>query len=428
MIWSIIRYIKGYVRIRVSGYSPERFINACRYRKIRLWGLLPHKGAYEMYTTIQGFKKLKPIIRKTGTKVTIIGRFGLPFFFHRYRKRKLFFIGAVGCALFIYAMSLFVWEIDVTGNISRSDETLLEFLEDNDVRHGMPIASIDCARIVKDLRKQYDDIIWASASIRGTRLIIQIKENETLEQERVFTQASENEETENSKEASVDIVADQDCIITEIITRKGTPLVKAGDTVKKGDILVSGLVAVVNDSQEITGYQPQYSQADIRGQIVYSYKDQLERTYEEKTYVNQVKEESYLRIQDYVFWLGSKKNRFQKSEMLLKETRICIGKHFVLPIVIGRRTTRPYQSREMTYSEEVLQQRLSKRFTNWQTELEKKGVEIIENSVKIYNESDFAVAKGTLTMICDIGEERQSSVPDVSSMEDNADGNDGTNH
>lgn len=312
----------------------------------------------------------------------------------------------------------------MTGNISRSDETLLEFLGENDVRHGMLISNIDCTRIVKDLRKQYDDIIWASASIRGTRLVIQVKENETLEQERTFAQASQSEEAEVSEETSVDIIADQDCVITEIITRKGTPLVKAGDVVKKGDVLVSGLVAVINDSQEVIGYKAQHSQADIRGQITSIYEDKQERTYEEKNYVDQVKEESYLRIQDYVFWLGSKKNRFQKSEMLLKETQICIGNHFTIPVFIGHRTTRPYQSRETEYSQKVIQQRLSSRFAKTQAELEKKGVEIIENSVKIYNESDFAVAKGTLTMICSIGEERESTVPDVSSVEDNVDGND----
>lgn len=423
MIQSIIRYIKGYVRIRVSGYSPERFINACRYRKIRLWGLFPRLGAYEMYTTIQGFKKLKPIIRKTGTKVTIIGRFGLPFFFHRYRKRKLFFIGAIGCVVLIYVMSLFVWDIEVTGNVSRSDETLLKFLDKKEVRHGMLISDIDCTRIVKDIRKQYDDIIWVSASIRGTKLVIQIKENETLEKERSLTQAAKNDGTEASSEIAVDIVADQDCVITEIITRKGTPLVKAGDSVKKGDVLVAGAVAVMNDSQEVIDYQAQHSQADIRGQITYSYEDKQALTYEEKTYANQQKEESYLRVQNRLFWLGTKKNHFQEAEMFLNEKQLCIGKNFVLPISIGRRTTKPYHSKETAYSEKVIQKKLSSRFEKLQKELEKKGVEIIENSVKIYNESDFAIAKGTLTMICDIGEEQESKVPSVS-VEDNVDGND----
>ena len=31
----------------------------------------------------------------------------------------------------------------------------------------MPKSDVDCARIVKDIRKEYDDIIWVSASIKA---------------------------------------------------------------------------------------------------------------------------------------------------------------------------------------------------------------------------------------------------------------------
>jgi len=72
----LICYIKGYLRIRIAGYSTERFLNACRHRGIYLWGLQAVSGAYEMNISISGFRKLKPIIRKTGTKVSIVERFG----------------------------------------------------------------------------------------------------------------------------------------------------------------------------------------------------------------------------------------------------------------------------------------------------------------------------------------------------------------
>ncbi|MFQ9493244.1 MAG: sporulation protein YqfD [Dorea longicatena] len=39
MFEQFIWYLKGYVRIRVSGYSPERFLNACRYKNIYIWDL-----------------------------------------------------------------------------------------------------------------------------------------------------------------------------------------------------------------------------------------------------------------------------------------------------------------------------------------------------------------------------------------------------
>ena len=53
----------------------------------------------------------------------------------------------------------------------------MEFLEEMEVVNGMRISEVDCGRIVKDIRKEYDDIIWVSASVEGTKLIIQIKDN-----------------------------------------------------------------------------------------------------------------------------------------------------------------------------------------------------------------------------------------------------------
>ena len=175
MLLKIIRYIKGYIRIRITGYSTERFLNACSHKGVVLWGLTPVNRAYEMNIQAKGFRQLKPIIRKTGTKVVIVGRFGLPFFLHKYRKRKLFFAGAVLFVALVFLMSRYIWNIDIRGNLSYTDETLLRFLASTQVTNGMPVAEVDCARIVKDIRKEYHDIIWVSASIKGTRLILDRK-------------------------------------------------------------------------------------------------------------------------------------------------------------------------------------------------------------------------------------------------------------
>ena len=84
MIQSIIRYMHGYVKIRVEGYSPERFLNLCRHHQIYIWGLNPCGNAYEMYMSLKGFRRLRPIVRKTHTKVLLVQRNGLPFFLHKY--------------------------------------------------------------------------------------------------------------------------------------------------------------------------------------------------------------------------------------------------------------------------------------------------------------------------------------------------------
>ena len=91
MLRYILNNLAGYLRIRVEGYSPERFLNLCCYHGIFLWNLRPAKGAYEMNIRVRDFRRLRPMVRKSRAKVRITQKRGVPFFIHKYRGRKLFF-------------------------------------------------------------------------------------------------------------------------------------------------------------------------------------------------------------------------------------------------------------------------------------------------------------------------------------------------
>lgn len=415
MLLSILRYLRGYLSIRVEGYSTERFLNACSHRNIYLWNLKSVRGAYEMNITIGGFRKLKPVLRKTGTKVSITGRYGLPFFLHRYRKRKLFFAGAFLCLALIYGMSLFIWEIDVRGNLSRTDETILAFLEEQDVRHGMMAGKVDCEQIVKDIRREYNDIIWVSASIEGTKLIVQIKENEDGAESEVRRAGDTSANKEEAAEEGTDIIADRDCVVKSIVTRNGVPLVKIGDKVKKGDILVSGRLEVKNDAQEVAGYRYHQSDADIVGEYDITYERSMDHTYRAKDYEKDKgrirrQKEYYVRAGGRIFAFGSIKNKFPRTESMTKEWQIRIGEHFTLPFSVGVRQETPYQSEEIPYTKEEEQEILTRAFEKDCGAYEKKGLEIMKNNVKIYREQTKASARGALTVQGPVGAEQKTEV------------------
>ena len=62
-----IQYLKGYVCIRVWGYSPERFMNLCSNHDILIWNMEHVEGQYEFCISVRGVRQLKPILRKTRT-------------------------------------------------------------------------------------------------------------------------------------------------------------------------------------------------------------------------------------------------------------------------------------------------------------------------------------------------------------------------
>ena len=117
LIW-LFRYLKGFVRIRVLGYSPERFLNLCKARRIVLWDLQNVGNEYEMNLSIRDFRKIRPLVKKARAHVTVTERHGLPFFLHRNRKRKMFPVGMLACCMLLYVLSLFIWDIRIEGNLA----------------------------------------------------------------------------------------------------------------------------------------------------------------------------------------------------------------------------------------------------------------------------------------------------------------------
>ena len=387
MIRSFIRYLRGYVKIRVEGYSPERFLNLCCFHHIFIWGLVPAGNAYEMYMSLSGFRKIRPFTRKTHTKAVILKRCGFPFFLKRYEKRKLFFISLLLCTALLKVYSLFIWDIHFEGNQKWPDETLSEFLDSKGVAPFMLKSSVSCADIVKDIRKEYNDIVWVSASIEGSRLKVQIKENED----------TFKEETDVSQEEHpTDLVAETDGVITEIVTRSGVPQVHVGDTVKAGDILVSGRIEVKNDSGEVVGYQYQKSDADVFADTQIEYSDSMPLTWQDKVYDGRKRYKWYVRIFDWTISAGTVKSSFEHSELASSETQLKIGENFYLPVSFGFERAKSYDFQEKEYTQDEIREKLSLDFRRFCDELEEKGIQIRENSVKIHIGADSASASGSV--------------------------------
>lgn len=402
MIRSFIRWLRGYVRICIRGYSPERFLNLCSFHSIFIWGLNPVGDGYEMCMSISDFRKLKPFVRKTHTRVVLCGRYGFPFFLARYRKRKLFFIGLFVCVILLKVYSLFIWDIHFEGNEKWTQETLAEFLKTEGVAPCMLKSRVDCPGIVKAIRKEYNDIVWVSASIDGSRLKVQIKENEDT--------FREGDVDVTADDSPADLVASSDGVITKIVTRSGVPQVHVGDAVKKGDILVLGRVDVVNDSQEVVGYQYQKSDADVFADTQIQYSDSMSLTYQDKIYDGKKKYQPFVRIGDKTISVGSTKNQYEHSEVLTSESQIRIGENFYLPVFWGLKTAKSYSFVEKKYTEEECRQLLSRNFQRFCEELEEKGVQIRENSVKIQLYENSASASGILYLNESIAEEADTEI------------------
>lgn len=378
----VLKYLKGYVRIKVWGFSPERFMNLCGNRDILLWDIEKEGDAYYMCISLQSFYKLRPIVKKTGTRVAVLQRCGLPFFIPLLYQRKIFIIGLLLTVLFWFISSLYIWDIEVSGNYQITGDSFMTFLEQNDVRIGMRKEVLDIETMEKEIRRAFPQITWTSAKLSGTRLMIEVKENDAP----IIT--AEREQTNGS-----DLVAEYDGIITAMIVRRGIPKVSIGEEVSKGTILVEGSVPIYNEDTTIREYQYVDADADVVIEHKRQFATALPFTYVHKVYTGRTKKYYYLRIGEREFMMPQE-SPFLTYDSLIRESRPILFDKLSIPIYMGSYTHREYQNTEHEYTLKQATALLNEKLSVFLISLGEKGVQIIEKNVKIDTDSGSWILQG----------------------------------
>lgn len=392
MLTSFFRYLYGYVRVRLTGYSPERFLNLCKAHEIEIWDLQNNGGYYEMNLSIRDFRRLRPLRRKARAHLLVTERHGLPFFLYQYRNRKMFVVGILLCITFLYVMSLYIWNIHIEGNYSRTTNVILDYLESEHIVHGMRKSQVDCKEIQSMIRIQFPDIIWVSAEIKGTRLIIRIREN----------MDSLPKEVEAKDEEPRDIVAAREGIITSVLVRKGVSQIQVGDEVEQGQLLISGRIDILNDSGEVANYQYTAADADIYASTSYTYYDEFVLSHEVRHPTGKKWHGVYAKVGGKTISLKLRPD-FETFSSLNTEYPLKLTENFYLPLTFGTTLYEEYEIYTESYSEEEATAVAETNLKEFLENLIEKGVQIVENNVKIEVGTNTCTAYGTIVALEEIG-------------------------
>ena len=388
----ILDLIYGYVEILVQGENPERFLNLCKNRNIYM-EKIRYTDDDQLTAQIRAtdFRRLGPIRRKTGVYIRIIQKQGMPFFFFRNRKRKAFFAGLLLAGVLIFVMTGRIWNIHIEGNVRNSTETILDFLKEQGVSHGMSKKKVDCSEIAASVRRKFSQVTWVSARIEGTRLLLEIREG--------ISRKNIKEDT-----AACDLTADKAGVITEMVVRSGVPVKKPGDICKKGDLLVSGELHIMNDSQEIVRKEYVHADADIYISRKISYYQEFPMKYQAEESVGKVRKGVYLRFG--CFYLGLYRTAGQNQWCMMEEYPLSITENFVLPVWFGKTKMREYRKTEKLYTEKEAVREAGRIFRIYEKKLLESGTKITENHVRTDITGQSCVTKGTLQIVQKVGKNR----------------------
>ncbi len=383
-----MQYVKGYVSIKVWGYSTERFLNLCGNHDILVWDIENHGDYYTMKVSVKGFFALKTLLKKTGTRASVLERHGLPFFVPKIRRRKIFAAGLILCLFFWLFTARYIWDIQIEGNYSLTDDILLDYLESQGIHTAMEKENVQIEKLEMQLREEYDMITWASLKIEGTTLIIQIRENEVPEYDSSGQSSLNDGEHADSPAGGKDIVAAKDGVIVYMITRKGTPEVAVGDTVEKGQLLVSGAVPVYNDDTTVRKYQYYEADADILIAYDKSLFVEKQTAYQDKEYSGREKKILLFGFQDKEWNLSAGKIPYEIYDISGEKKQVQLLDHLSLPVFYGTKYAKEYTLVEKEHTEEEMQQIMQAEWDKILQTLEEKGVQITRKNVTINKGND----------------------------------------
>ncbi len=215
----------GWFEFQAEGLSLEKLINQCTEKGVKLRGVKKVTARQvKGQVAAKDLEKLREIAEARGWRLTVGRARGAVQVFLRVRARALLVAGVLAFFALCGGLLSCVWFIDVRGAGPYTGE-VERILAAHDVRVGRFGFMMDVAAIKSDMESQLTGLSWVGVQVRGVRLVISC------------VQASAANPT---PVAAGDIVAVRDGIIESIAVTAGTAVVRPGDAVRKGQLLVRG--------------------------------------------------------------------------------------------------------------------------------------------------------------------------------------------
>ncbi|MDP5273094.1 sporulation protein YqfD [Chengkuizengella axinellae] len=276
MRYQLITYLRGHVKLKVRGETIESLLNELIQFKIKIWNVKRlSEGMLEFHIHLNDFFKLRPLLKKTGCRMTVVKRYGAPFFLNKIMKRQFFISGIALFLAGIFILSTLIWNVEVIGNERLTSEDILEEAEDLGLyKYQFKFKMDNLDLIAKELTKRLPETSWVGVELKGTKIQIKVVESTIPEEEPLYNPRN--------------LISTSDAIITKIFAEQGNPMVKVNHRVKKGDILISGVLGD-EENQEIV-----VAKGEVKGLVWYEYNLKIPLKQEVKIYTGNVKDRKYL--------------------------------------------------------------------------------------------------------------------------------------
>lgn len=290
--------------------------------------------SFEFYCLSVAKKRINNYLdgRKLEYSIKSIG--GIPFVVRKMRFRPGLVIGILLAVLTVFYHKERVWDIIISGNDTLEERKIRAVLSEAGFEYGKRYTPDELDVICNRVIVLDDRLTRMSINLSGNAAFVEVGERRKKE--------------DNTQHPSLNgIVAKCDCIIVRPEVFDGTALVKCGDTVRKGDILISP-VSVGKDGREYFG--------GARGSV---YAVTTEDIYVYVPYKTAVKKYTGKVLSENRYCFNGMgillKNPFGKItdsySVSFGEERISIAEEISLPVLKNKSDKKEYSVQMLTLSE-----------------------------------------------------------------------------
>lgn len=246
-------------------------------------------------------------------------------------------ITSVVSLIMVLVLSSMVWDIRIEGDTVVSEQRIEMALRECDFYIGKVWHLCDFSEIEAEFLSSNPEFSWININRRGTVAYVVVSDNKN------------QDNNVGVKNGYANIVASVDCIIEEIRVVKGKAMVKRGDVVKAGDLLISGVVSL-EDTGEFC-----YAEGEVIGRMSDTVSVFVDRNYEKNLKTRETLINRELKIFDFSINIFKRYRKSNTECDIIDDVKVfsLFGK-CLLPIRIISQYERVCTKETVEYTDEEL--------------------------------------------------------------------------
>lgn len=215
------------VAVTAEGLNLGRFVRLAGERGIRLTGLR-RMSPKRMSALVREdeLPALQELAFAGGWRLTQGARQGAGQLVQWVHGRWLLAAALCMGVIALVLCSQVVWRIDIEGGGAYQADIRGAVMELG-IHPPMLRRQVDLGALRDALEWRYPRLAWVECGWRGTALVVRPVEGALPDEDR-------------DQNAIMDVVADRDGVIQQVVTVAGTPVVQPGDVVREGEVLIRG--------------------------------------------------------------------------------------------------------------------------------------------------------------------------------------------